>query len=106
MPHRKWNLRVTDILGSIERIFEYTQYMDFEKFKSDKKTIDAVVRNFEIIGEAASHIPEEISQAHPEIPWRDMRDMRNILAHEYFGVNENIVWTTIQDDLPLLVPLL
>ncbi|MCF8096147.1 MAG: DUF86 domain-containing protein, partial [Desulfobacteraceae bacterium] len=64
------------------------------------------IRNFEIIGEATAHIPEEISAAHPEIPWQDMRDMRNILAHEYFGINENIVWNTIQDDLPPLIPLL
>lgn len=106
MPRRKWNLRISDILESVERIFEYTQGMDFEQFKDDTKTIDAVVRNFEIIGEAASHIPEEISRTHPEIPWRDMRDMRNILTHEYFGINENIVWNTIQDDLPPLIPLL
>ncbi|MCF8109939.1 MAG: DUF86 domain-containing protein [Desulfobacteraceae bacterium] len=106
MPHRKWSLRISDILESIKRIFEYTQDMDFEQFKTDTKTIDAVVRNFEIVGEAASHIPEEISMEHPEIPWGDMRDMRNILAHEYFGINEKIVWNTIQDDLPPLVPLL
>lgn len=106
MPHRKWDLRIEDILISIERIMDYTQGMDFEQFKADVKTVDAVIRNFEIIGEAASHIPEEISVAHPEIPWQDMRDMRNILAHEYFGINENIVWNTIQGDLPPLIPLL
>ena len=106
MPHRKWDLRIEDILISIERIMDYTQGMDFEQFKADVKTVDAVIRNFEIIGEAASHIPEEISVAHPEIPWQDMRDMRNILAHEYFGINENIVWNTIQADLPPLIPLL
>ncbi|MCF8096047.1 MAG: DUF86 domain-containing protein [Desulfobacteraceae bacterium] len=106
MPHRKWDLRIGDILVSIERIMDYTQEMDFEQFKADVKTVDAVVRNFEIIGEAASHIPEEILKEHPEIPWQDMRDMRNILAHEYFGINENIVWNTIQDDLSPLIPLL
>ncbi len=68
----------------IERTIEYTRNMDFEQFQSDTKTVDAVVRNFEIIGEAAAHVPEEIVADHPEIPWQDMRDMRNVLAHEYF----------------------
>ena len=66
--------------------------MDFESFRSDTKTFDAVVRNFEIIGEAAAHMPEEIVAEHPEIPWQDMRDMRNVLAHEYFGIDSEIVW--------------
>jgi uncharacterized protein with HEPN domain len=66
---------------------EYTRNLDFENFKSDTKTVDAVVRYFEIIGEAATHMPEEIVAGHPEAPWQDMRDMRIVLAHEYFGVN-------------------
>jgi uncharacterized protein with HEPN domain len=82
---------------------EYTRNLDFENFKSDTKAVDAVVRNFEIIGEAAAHMPEEIVAGHPEIPWQDMRDMRNVLAHEYFGINEKIVWNTIQDDLSLVL---
>lgn len=102
MPPRKWNLRIRDILESIKRIMEYTVNVDFEQFRSDTKTVDAVVRNFEIIGEAAAHIPEEVISDHPEIPWQDMKDMRNLLAHEYFGINDKIVWDTIQDDL---VPL-
>jgi uncharacterized protein with HEPN domain len=106
MPPRKWDLRIRDILASIGRIMEYTRDMDFEHFRCDTKTVDAVVRNFEIIGEAAANVPEEIAVDHPEIPWQDMRDMRNVLAHEYFGINENIVWDTIQDDLPPLVPQL
>jgi uncharacterized protein with HEPN domain len=106
MPLRKWDLRVRDILASIERIMEYTRGLDFENFKSDTKTVDAVVRNFEIIGEAATHMPEEIIANYPEIPWQEMRDMRNVLAHEYFGINEKIVWETIQDNLPPLVPQL
>ena len=106
MPPRKWDLRIRDILASIERIKEYTRNLDFEQFRSDTKTFDAVVRNFEIIGEAAAHVPEEIVANHPEIPGQDMRDMRNVLAHEYFGINENIVWNTIQDDLLPLVPQL
>jgi len=106
MLDRKWGLRIRDILASIERIIEYTRNLDFEQFRSDTKTFDAVVRNFEIIGEAAVHMPEEIVADHPEIPWQDMRAMRNVLEHEYFGINENIVWDTIQDDLlPLVTQL-
>jgi uncharacterized protein with HEPN domain len=106
MPHRKWELRIRDILTSIERIMEYTRNLDYENFLSDTRTVDAVVHNFEIIGEAVAHLPEEIVAGNPEIPWQDMRDMRNVLAHEYFGINEKIVWQTIQDDLPSLVPQL
>ncbi|MFO8111796.1 MAG: DUF86 domain-containing protein [Desulfosalsimonadaceae bacterium] len=103
MPPRKWDLRIKDILVSIDRVSEYTKGMDFEQFKADTKTVDPVVRNIEIIGEAASHVPEKITADNPDIPWQDMRDMRNVLAHEYFGVNEKIIWNTIQEDLLPLV---
>lgn len=106
MPSRKWDLRIKDILSSIERIITYTEGMNFDEFREDTKTVDAVVRNFEIIGEAAARVPEEIVAVHPEIPWREMRDMRNVLAHEYFGIDEKIIWDTIQYDLPPLIPLL
>jgi uncharacterized protein with HEPN domain len=84
----------------------YTKSLDFEGFRSATRTFDAAVRNFEIIGEAAAHLPIDIAADHPEIPWQDMRDMRNVLSHEYFGVNEKIVWETLQYDLRPLVPLL
>ena len=103
MPPRKWDLRIKDILTSIDKASEYIRGMDFEQFKADAKTVDAVVRNIEIIGEAASRVPENITAENPEIPWQDMRDMRNVLAHEYFGVNEKIIWNTIQEDLPPLI---
>jgi uncharacterized protein with HEPN domain len=72
-------------------------------FSGAPKTIDAVIRNFTIIGEAARHIPDEIVQSHPEIPLREMADLRNIIVHEYFGVSEKIIWETIQTDLPGLL---
>jgi uncharacterized protein with HEPN domain len=106
MPHRKWGLRIRDILASIDRIMEYTKNLDFDTFRSDTKTVDAVVRNFEIIGEAAAHLPEDPVADHPEIPWQDMKDMRNVLAHEYFGISEKIVWETLQNDLTSLIPML
>ena len=80
--------------------------MAFGEFAADRKTIDAVIKNFIVIGEAACHIPEDICQANPEIPWSDMRSMRNFVVHEYFSVNDKILWDTIQVDLPPVVPLL
>jgi uncharacterized protein with HEPN domain len=80
--------------------------MKYEDFKVDRKTLDAVLRNLIVIGEAANHMPEEVISAHPDIPWRDMGDMRNFVVHEYFGVSERIILDTVQNDLPKLVPLL
>ena len=106
MPHRSWELRIADISEAIETALEYTAGMTFEQFVSDRKTIDAVIRNFIIIGEAASHLPEDFIGMHPELPWREMRDMRNIAVHEYFGVDNRIVWETLQKNLPPLLALL
>ena len=68
---------------------------------SDRKTVDAVIRNFIIIDEAASRVPSEIESMHPEIPWKDMRDMRNFVVHEYFGISDKILWDTIQKSFHL-----
>jgi uncharacterized protein with HEPN domain len=106
MPPREWKLRVTDILEAVAKIKDYTADMDADVFGSDPKTIDAVIRNFTIIGEAATHVPTQITEAYPQIPWRKMRDMRNVAVHTYFGVKKHIIWDAIQDDLPPLVPLL
>lgn len=76
--------------------------MNSSAFFSDQKTIDAVIRNLEIIGEAATHVPPEIQLTHPQIPWAQMKGIRNILIHEYFGVDEDVVWQTIQKNLPQL----
>lgn len=86
MPHRSWKLRISDIIEAIENVLYYSAGMTFEQFAADRKTIDAVVRNFIIIGEASSHLPEDFIQEHLDFPWREMRDMRNIAVHEYFGV--------------------
>lgn len=80
--------------------------MDFDGFSKDRKTVDAVIRNFTVIGEASRHVPDEIVERFPSIPWQDMRDMRNIVVHEYFGVSDRILWETIHEDLsPLLSSL-
>jgi uncharacterized protein with HEPN domain len=76
--------------------------MTFEQFDADDKTKDAVIRNFEIIGEAASHIPLEIQDKYPHLDWLEMRGMRNIIAHAYFGISMSIIWRTAEYDLPKL----
>jgi uncharacterized protein with HEPN domain len=106
MSRRKWDLRISDIIEAIERILEYVEGMAFQQFADDRKTIDAVVRNFIIIGEAASHLPDDFIEQHPDLPWREMRDMRNIVVHEYFGVDTSIIWETAQNNLPPILPLL
>ena len=106
MPHRSWKIRITDIVEAIEKVLEYSKGMVFENFVTDQKTIDAVIRHFIIIGEAASHVPEDIIEIHADIPWREMRDMRNIVVHEYFGVDNKIVWDTVHNNLSPILPLL
>lgn len=77
--------------------------MNYDAFCMDQKTVDAVIRNFTVIGEAVRSVPEHIVSAHAEIPWRDMGDMRNVIVHSYHKVDLKIVWDTIQNDLPGLV---
>lgn len=90
---------LNDILESIDDIKEFTAGMTREGFSVDKKTIKAVVRSLEIIGEAAGKIPQHIREKYLEIPWQEIMGMRNHLMHEYFGVDLDIVWQTIGEDL-------
>lgn len=100
MPPRDWKLRVADILDAIGAIQQHTAGMNFETFAADRKTVDAVIRNITVIGEAANCIPSDVTDGAPDVPWRDMR---NVVVHAYFGVNVTILWDTIQTDLPPLV---
>lgn len=100
MSKREPKLYLEDIKSSIEKIEKYVSGLDYEKFSNDLKTIDAVVRNLEIIGEAVNNLPEEIKSQNPEIPWNEAVGMRNKVAHEYFGVDEEILWKTVTEDLP------
>jgi uncharacterized protein with HEPN domain len=106
MSSRNWPLRISDILEAIAKVSRYTAGMDPDSFAADDKTVDAVLRNLELIGEAARNLPDDFVAGHPHIPWHEMRGMRNILIHEYFGVSLPIVWHTVTQDLPALVPLL
>ncbi len=102
MSKRNEKLLLKDILESIDKIFDYTKNISKEDFLSDEKTKDAVVRNFEVIGEAASKLSEELKAKHSDIDWRGVIGLRNVLIHDYFGVDYNIVWTIKEKFLPEL----
>jgi uncharacterized protein with HEPN domain len=101
---RNWRDRVRDILEAIAEIQKFTSGMDLESFKEDDVVIRAVEMNFIIIGEAASQIPEEVEEKYTAIPWSLMRAMRNRIVHVYFKIDEKLMWDTIQNDLPPLIP--
>jgi len=103
MSERPQLLYCQDILESGAAIQSYVQGMTCEAFVQDRMRYSAVIREFEIIGEAVGKLSEELKGGYPEIPWQDVKDFRNLLAHEYFGVDLEIVWNTIRDDLPLLM---
>jgi len=102
MSERLWQEFAGDIITSCRKISDYTAGMDIEEFISDDKTYDAVLRNLEIIGEASKHIPEEIRKIHGEIEWRKIMDLRNIIIHDYIGIDENIIWDLINSKIPEL----
>ena len=88
------------------KILSYTEGMDFNSFQDDERTVDAVIRNFEIIGEGANRLDDEYRNSHPEIHWGQIRGFRNRIIHEYFGIDREIVWQIIEDDInPLLESL-
>lgn len=103
MSERVSHLLIEDIQNSINNILEFTKGMTLEIYEADLKTRFAVERNFEMIGEAASRLPENYKLSHPEIEWRILKDFRNFIIHEYFGINNEIVWDTIQLRLPDLL---
>jgi uncharacterized protein with HEPN domain len=88
-----------DISNAISDIRSFVYEMSVDAFMADKKTVNAVVRSLEVIGEATGKIPKDIRMRYPEVPWDEIIRMRNRLIHEYFGVDLDIVWQTIQDDL-------
>ncbi len=100
--NREMRVFLDDIMESMARIEEYTQGMSEEQFMKDVRTQDAVIRRLEIIGEAAKNISEDIKDKHPDIAWRQMAGMRDVLIHGYFGVNLERVWRVVEHDLPEL----
>ena len=94
--------RLEHMLQAIERICRYTKGKNFEDFIADDMMYYAVVKNIEILGEASNRLTEEFRQAHPKTPWKQVNGMRNYIVHEYFQVDNNVVWDVITNDLPVL----
>ena len=101
-----WHLYVRDMVEFAERVVSYTDGLDYDAFVADGLTYDATLRNIELIGEAATHIPEQVRNEHPEIPWRNVVGTRNQLAHAYLGVDNDVIWDIIESDIPDLLPKL
>ena len=99
---RDIKLYLIDIKEAINKIQSYTKEINFKEFSNNNEKVDAVIRNFEVIGEAAKHIPDEIKDDYKDIGWIDITGMRNILTHQYFGIDLNIIWKTIKEKLPEL----
>jgi hypothetical protein len=102
MPKRDPDLLLEDMLAAVQKIERYTAGMDQESFLHDEKTLDAVARNLEILGEAAKQLPGDFLAQHPGVPWRQIAGLRNRIVHEYFGLDLELIWQVVRHDLPQL----
>ena len=102
MSPREWLFRLEDIVESSALIAVYVQGMSYADWVKDRKTIDAVVRNLQIIGEATNHVPEDVQSRHSNVAWAQLRGMRNIRIHEPCGVDPDILWRAVTEDVPRL----
>ena len=103
---RDYKLFLKDICKSCEYILEFIEGMDFNEFKRDEKTLSAVIRKFEIIGESVRYLPDRIKENYSNVPWKEMAGMRDHLIHGYFGIDYNIVWDTIKEKIPELISII
>ena len=101
---REFRDYLDDIVNAMDDVDDFTKDMTFDNFNEDKKTINAVIRSFEVIGEAAKNVPDNIKEQYTDIPWKRMAGMRDKLIHEYFGVDLEIIWAVIKDELPPIRP--
>ena len=99
MFEREWKLYVEDILESLDLVEQYVEGMDFDEFRKSRKTVDAVVRNLEIIGEASKFVPDRIKDKYRDVDWKGIVGLRNRIAHRYFDISLNVVWYIIQNEL-------
>lgn len=106
MSPRDWQERIRDILDAIAEIQKFMRGLDFDTFCEDARSVRAVEMNFIIIGESANRIPAAVEEMYPAIPWDLMRAMRNRIVHDYFQIDEKLLWDTVQNDLPPLIPML
>ena len=103
---RDISLYIKDILQNMRDAEEFIQELSYDQFLSDKKTLNAVVRSIEVIGEAAKKVPDEIRVKYPSVPWREMAGMRDKLIHFYFSVDREAVWLVVKERIPALKPLI
>ena len=97
---RHWVLYVQDMIEFAEKVQAYTEGMDKEAFISEGRTYDATLRNIELVGEAATHVPGHVREEHPQIEWRRIVATRNRVAHGYLGIDDDVVWDIVQTDVP------
>ena len=99
---KDWRIFLDDIQKSIDKLEKYTSKITFDDFCKNEMLVDAVIRNLEIIGEASKFVPDEIKEKHSDIPWRAIVGLRNVLIHEYFGLDLENIWKIIVEDIPSL----
>ena len=105
-PQREWRFYIDDMILFAQKVLRYTKNLDQETFINNDPYYDATLRNLELIGEAATHIPQEIRTNHPEIPWRQIIATRNRLIHGYLGIDNDIIWSIVTDEIPELLTAL
>lgn len=100
---REWRLYVDDMIGFAQKVATYTEGLDRFTFASSALVYDATLRNLELIGEAATHVPEPVRRLYPEVPWRMVVAMRNRLIHGYLGIDDDTVWSIVEEEIPRLL---
>ena len=100
---RDYRLYLDDTRESCEKVLRYVRGLTFDQFMHDEKTFDAVVRNLEVIGEATKHIPLDVRSRYPEVEWPKIAGLRDVVVHEYFGLDEDILWDVVQNHVPVLL---
>lgn len=103
---REWRFYVDDMIAFAEKVLTYTAGLDQSAFVANTLVYDATLRNLELIGEAATHVPDDVRQAHPEVPWRMVIATRNRLVHAYLGIDNDTLWSIVVTDVTALLPML
>ena len=103
---REWCFYVDDMIAFAEKVLAYTAGLDQNAFVVNALVYDATLRNLELIGEAATHVPDDVRQAHPQVPWRMIIATRNRLIHAYLGIDNDTLWSIVVTDVPALLPML